>query len=425
MVKSFSQPITGINLYHLYNEFKAGRVFLRPVSTGHKNSFQRWQWWARKKQIYLIHSIHEGTTLPPIFIYRDRKKSNWYIIDGQQRLSASFALMENELKLTQAGMMEKDKELISADLDGKRWNDLSEETQDRIGNYELRIEEVIRHDKMNDDDFDKRIRRFFHRVNITSGGMSEQEIRNNEFAGDLTDLLFSIQSKLGFQGPDKKSVKMDAKYSGSGYYFFTRKVCSSTDLLRMEDMELILSLLYAIGIETPAHKTLGLDDFYRAHEKMLTSMTAVKEYYGNVATTEMYSDVTAKPKTSNALELAFMENIKILEKLEVNKHFTLSESRFRKKNDFYSLFCAIDQLRRKGLISSNDDLSIPASCLTVFTEALDAVEGDTIDLVRIPIEWRTNAVNYFTSLLKDWSFKDNRDTRMGVFVSLLTRKRRL
>src|SRR5574343_256248 len=104
----FSNSIDGVSIYVLYDAFLRGRLFLRPVRKDRRNSFQRWQWWPRKKKIYLIHSIFEGTNLPPVYVYRDNRKQNWYIVDGQQRLSCLFEFMQNELRLTQRGMMEND-----------------------------------------------------------------------------------------------------------------------------------------------------------------------------------------------------------------------------------------------------------------------------------------------------------------------------
>jgi hypothetical protein len=277
---------------------------------------------------------------------------------------------------------------------------------DYIGSYTPRIEEIVRPAGMDDQGFDKHIRTFFHRVNVTSGGMSEQEIRNNHFAGDLTDLLFSLHAWLGFKSPDAKSVRMDPKESGDGYFFFSSKICTSTDILRMEDMELILSLLHAISMKDGmAHKTTELGDFYRNNENMNKD----------------------NPNLAKNLETAFKQNINILKAIEATGAFTFSTSRFRKKNDFYSLFCAVDRLRRQGFTTDNSNILAVAKSLTRFGELVNMIESDVdeseISAFGVSAEWCKKANNYYENIHQNWSFKENREIRRDICEEILGRQR--
>lgn len=390
----FSNSIDGVSIYVLYDAFLRGRLFLRPVRKDRRNSFQRWQWWPRKKKIYLIHSIFEGTTLPPVYVYRDNRKQNWYIVDGQQRLSCLFEFMQNELRLTQRGMMENDTETLSPELDGKTWEQLSQEVQDTIGSYELRIEEVNRSREMDDEEFDQRIRDFFHRINVTSGSMSEQEINNNRHAGHLTDLLFDLQKELGFKAPSPKSLTLSPDEAGEDYFFFQNKVCTRTDLLRMNDMELILSLLHAQEKGECAHKNQDVDAFYRESENMSEiEYQQMREY--------------------------FLETRDSLQGILDTGLFSLAESRFRKKNDFYTLWYAVAHTE----ISS---YTVAAKVLTQFDALVTAtLDADRAFCRRYPEEWQSNATKYIASLTKDWSFKENRETRVKILSDLISRKKAL
>ena len=390
----FSDSLDGISVYVLYDAFLRGRLSLRPVRKDHRNSFQRWQWWPRKKKIYLIHSIFEGTTLPPIYVYRDNRKQNWYIVDGQQRLSCLFEFMQNELRLTQKGMMENDTETLDEELDGKTWEQLSQETQDIIGSYELRIEEVNRTRDMDDEEFDQRVRDFFHRINVTSGSMSEQEINNNRYAGRLTDLLFDLQKEMGFKAPTPKSLSLSPDEAGESYFLFENKICTRTDLLRMNDMELILSLLHAMDTGECAHKNQGVDQFYKSKEDMLAV-------------------------TYTQMKASFMDTLETIQEMIDTNLFSLADSRFRKKNDFYTLWFA-------AYITEVSSYPAAAKSLTQFDALVTAtLEGDKATCRRYTEEWQSNAAMYLASLAKDWSFKENRETRVRILSELMSRKKAL
>lgn len=437
MNQDFSTP-KSMSIYELYEAFKAGKLHLRPIRSGKKNSFQRWQWWALKKKIYLIHSIYEKTTLPPIYLYKGGpNKGHYYIVDGQQRLSALFEFLEDYLddkdpkksrrsaiRLTQKGMMENDKETLDEELEGKRWLDLTQDQQDDLGTYELRVEELVRPRGMDEDDFDTRVRKFFHRINVTSGGMSEQEVRNNTYAGDLTDLLFSLQNTLGFCPPGPLSVTMDPKKLGESYFFTQNRICSSTDLLRMEDMDLTLSLLHAIHVNKWGEKVVEKE---KDANGVPTGRLVTKRYFmpHKASTVDSFhkDHESLSAEQTSWLSESFLKDIGVFTSLAGLNLFDLGGSRFRKKNDFFGLFVAIERKRvATGFDATNFD--VLASNLTRFGEAVGLAEDGTLQSsTEFSLRVKALAQGYYDNIKENWSLRPQRETRVKVLLEILEMKR--
>jgi len=400
-----SKPVINFTIEHLFNHFQQGKLFLRPVLKNNKRSFQRLPWWKRNKKIYLIHSIFEGTTLPPIFMYQD-KNLNIHIVDGQQRLSAIFEYLQDEYKTTQKGMLEKDhpSENLSKKLEGNKFSKLDEDSKDRILDYNLRIEE-IQGSKQRSNVFGQKIQDLFHRLNVTSDNMTAMEIWNNTYSGDLIDLLFDIQSTLGFTGPDEADTQVNLKDALLNYSLASMRVVSRSDILRMQDIDLILQLAMAIDKKGPQHKEEG-----------------IKQFCADNAT------MTLNHK--NRIKKAFMENILIIEQMN-SGDFDFAKSEFKKKHDFYSLFCAVDEMRRKGEISAKtvkSELIRKGKRLAKLGVAIrscmerDADISTVTSWDKINISYKKKLPTYVESKRSNWSFQKSRKLRADLIRAFLVRK---
>lgn len=410
---AFSSPVSGYSILKLFNKFRNGTLVLRPVLSGRKRSYQRLPWWKTNKKIYLIHSMFEKSTIPPIYVYVD-DNDIMYVVDGLQRLSCMFEFLSNELRLSSKSMLEKDLEVLSPDLDGNRWKDLSDEAKESLSSYQVRLEQIHHPIGMTDQAFEQRIKKFFHRINVTAGGMTEMEIFNNTFSGDLTDLLYELQEALGFKGLDPaKSYKLDVKSATEDYYLAATKVVSANDLLRLKDLDLILQLLFMIhnmgkrdaaGNMTIVNKDDGIQAYCQNNTSMLASQT-------------------------KAMKASFVTDLAVIKKLEACEDFSLKESIFRKEHDFYSLFSTVESLRLDGTLSGELNFSVIATNLAIFSGAVEtfkmslATADDTAwEALGLPVLVKKEAREYYLTRVRDWNTGASRKTRLGILRGIFARK---
>ncbi len=99
------------------------------------NVIQRSYVWERSRKSELIHSIIEGYPIPPFYAKRVDGKT-YDFLDGKQRINALTGYINGEYALTGIADVTTDSgETI--DINGKYFNDLPEDIQDRIKDYHL------------------------------------------------------------------------------------------------------------------------------------------------------------------------------------------------------------------------------------------------------------------------------------------------
>lgn len=406
--------IDTMDLVSLHNKFKRDRLFLRPIMKDGKRTFQRLPHKKRDWKIYLIYSILTGATLPPIWVYEDPEdEAVLFVVDGQQRLSCIFEYMQGEFKLSSAGMLKQGLEILPEEYNGCAWDDLSEEDQDKIKKYAFRVECI---DDPSDKDFDQKIRLQFHRLNVTSGGMTSMEIWNSAFNGDFVDLLYDIKEGLGFVSPGSKDLKV-SKQALENYVLLNNKIVSKTDVLRLQDMDLILSLMIALEKEGPQHKDDGLEELCNKYKVM-------------------------DPKAKKRLFENFMENMNILKGImDTLPTMEFKDTELRKKHDFYSLFCAIDHLRREEGLDADDDMEVISHNLETFNtylrsymESIQGIRNKTVTdwgkvQTLISVAMRKAIPEYYNSRTRDWNHNSevspSRSIRMNTLLEIMSRKNKL
>lgn len=97
--------------------------------------------WNDKEMSDLIHTIVTGFHVPEMFLL-NVGGGKYYIMDGNQRLSAILKLIKGELVLTgiKGNVLyesDDDGSVIEYDLNGKRWSDLPDEIKECINSYML------------------------------------------------------------------------------------------------------------------------------------------------------------------------------------------------------------------------------------------------------------------------------------------------
>ena len=146
----------------LHKRFLKGRLNVQP-------EFQRQFVWDEIKSSRLIESALLDIPIPIVYL-SEEKDGKENVIDGQQRLTSFFSFIDGkfpdnkEFKLKNLN--------VFTELNGKKFNQLSEELQDKITTYKIR---VIKFKKESDGDLQFEI---FARLNSGSVPLNDQELRN-------------------------------------------------------------------------------------------------------------------------------------------------------------------------------------------------------------------------------------------------------
>ncbi len=165
------------SIFELYRQYQKGNLELRP-------EFQRLQVWDNTKSSRLIESVLLEVPIPVIYL-SEESESKYSVIDGQQRLNAFIKFLENNLRLS--GLT------ILAELNGKRFQDIPKNLQDKFENATIRIIE-IRKESNPDVKFE-----IFERLNTGAVQLNAQELRNCIYRGKYNELLKGLSEDKDFQ----------------------------------------------------------------------------------------------------------------------------------------------------------------------------------------------------------------------------------
>ena len=195
----------------LLGKYQRGRLNVQPL-------FQRHFVWDRKKASRLMESALLDIPLPIIYLAEENDgKEN--VIDGQQRLTSFFSFItgklpdDTEFKLTGLN--------VFTELNGKKYSQLSEQQQDKIRYYKIRI---IKFKKESDDDLQYEI---FARINSGSEPLNDQELRNCIYRGTFNELIKELSQDsdfmylLGLSKPDKRMKDRELVLRFASFHFNT------------------------------------------------------------------------------------------------------------------------------------------------------------------------------------------------------------
>jgi hypothetical protein len=273
--KSRAHPISDVRDWS-----RANRLELQP-------DFQRNEVWSKAAQIALIDTILHNIPIPKIYIKSIIREEQTYrvVIDGQQRLTAILAFVENKLKL-------KTPHIFFSDFNGLTFSDLPEDTRNQVLSYNLDFNEIF-------NPTDDELRDLYARVNKYTIQLNKQELRRADFPGEFLSLAEEL-SDLDF--------------------FADNKFFSAGQKRRMLDIEYVEELL-ALLLEGEQDKKDSLDDFCERYVSFPQSADAVRTQFKDVI-----SDINT----------VFGESFKLL------------STRFKQKADFYSLFGSICDFKKGG-----------------------------------------------------------------------------
>lgn len=249
--------------------------------------FQRREVWSAPARIMLMDTILRGIPMPKIFLANTVRDGSTYrvVIDGQQRISAILAFLRDDFALNHP---------FTGKNKGKTFSELDAETQDHFLSYQIDFNETIK-------PTDREIREVYARVNKYTVPLTKQELRRADFPGDFLD----ISEELALNN-----------------YFDEIGIFTPANRRRYGDVEYVSELLAAM-IDGIQDKKNTLDNFYIKFAEWDES--------NKMEILDRFSGVLR--------ELGFI----------FNGSLDISETRFRQKADFYTLFLVIDEFVSKGL----------------------------------------------------------------------------
>ena len=249
--------------------------------------FQRREVWSAPARIMLMDTILRDVPMPKIFLANSIKEGKTYrvVIDGQQRLSAILAFLRDEFSL---------EDPFTGEEEGKRFSELDQETQDRFISYQIDFNEAR-------NPSEDEVREVYARVNKYTMPLTKQELRRADFPGDF----LTVSEELAIND-----------------YFDRVSLFSAANRRRYADVEYVSELLAGM-IDGIQDKKGTLDNFYIKFSKWEKS--------------EKKKIVERFSQTLREIELIFR-----------NFQPSISETRFRQKADFYTLFLVVDSFASDG-----------------------------------------------------------------------------
>lgn len=142
--------------------------------------FQRRDVWTPKAKSHLIDTILRGLPIPIIFIRQSvdpkQRRTIREVVDGQQRLRAVISFSKDEYPVLRSQ---------NQAFGGKRFSELSGETQQRFLNYEF---SVVLLEEVSDAD----VLDIFARLNTYAQTLTAQELLNAAYFGEFKQSIYSL-----------------------------------------------------------------------------------------------------------------------------------------------------------------------------------------------------------------------------------------
>jgi len=193
--------------------------------------FQRRSVWTEKAKSYLIDTILRSKPIPKILLSQKLQgtKNVRMVVDGQQRLRTILGFYDGDFKISR---------VHNKELGGKKYEDLSENTQKEFLQYELGVDVLF--DLPYEDILD-----IFARINSYTVKLKPQEILNARYVGYFKQNVFEYGLKY---------VK----------YYLEGNVITKALVTRMAEAELTADLFVALLDTVKTNK--GIESYYKKYE---------------------------------------------------------------------------------------------------------------------------------------------------------------
>jgi uncharacterized protein with ParB-like and HNH nuclease domain/predicted transport protein len=250
----------------LYRRHLKGRLNVQP-------DFQRQFVWDKIKSSRLIESALLDIPIPIIYLSEEPDgKDN--VIDGQQRLTAFFSFIDGKFpdnsNFKLVGLN------VFTELNGKKFNELSEDTQDKITTTKIR---VIKFKKESDGDLQFEI---FARLNTGAVPLNDQELRNCVYRGRFNVLLKELSELkdyrylLGISKPEKRMRDVELVLRFASFYFNSYLDYNSP-------------IKGFLNSTMKKYQNISSDDEYSLRNAFKNTVAIIRSLFGNNAFKRFYS----------------------------------------------------------------------------------------------------------------------------------------
>ena len=269
--------------------------------------YQRNSVWPTPAKAYLIDTILNDRPIPLLFFQR---------ITSAQAKGPTYSVIDGQQRLRAIfDFIENRFRLTQSDKDkpyyNKRFSQLPKSLQDEIYNYDLTIEELSGYSESD-------IQNMFVRMNRYVVKLAPQELRHAQYTGKFHEFVEEI---------------------GEWDFWRTEKVFTASQIKRMRNVEFAAEVTILI-LEGPQDKKSAIDLYYQHYQKTFPA--------------------------GKAVEKDLRKYLSWVKKAVPN----LSQSRYRKPVDLYSLIGALVRLLSEGHSLSKIDASQAGDRLHKFEKQL-------------------------------------------------------
>jgi len=226
--------------------------------------FQRNSVWKSGTKSYLIDTIVRGFPIPIIFL-RDRLtdfktfEPKREVVDGQQRLRTIIAYVAPSLI---SDFEERDdftvKRSHNLELAGKRFSELSQETQRKVLDYEFSVH------VLSPDVDDREVLQIFRRMNSSNYALNPQEIRNSQWFGEFKTSMYSLAEEQLGRWRNWKTFTID-------------------DIARMQEVELTTEFCLMMIDKTVQGKSKAkIDNAYKLYDENFPERNEIENRFRTV-----------------------------------------------------------------------------------------------------------------------------------------------
>lgn len=152
--------------------------------------FQRMYVWDRIRASKLVESFLLGLPVPGTFLYKERVKAGYLIIDGQQRITSVVRYIKGVFDESVFRLKN-----VHPRFEGKAFSDLSEDDQFKLKSATLRAT-IIQQINPNDD---TSIYQVFERLNTGGVNLNPMEVRQCVSYGPFVEALKTMNSEPGWR----------------------------------------------------------------------------------------------------------------------------------------------------------------------------------------------------------------------------------
>jgi Protein of unknown function DUF262 len=279
------------------------------------SEFQRNSVWPRPAKAYLIDTILNDRPIPILFFQRSA---------SPQSGRSVFTVIDGQQRLRAIFEFLDGRFRLSESKEQqfyrKRFADLSSNLQNQIRNYDLVVEELSGYS-------DRDIRDMFVRMNKYVVKLSRQELRHARGEGAFKDFVEEV---------------------GQWDFWVENKVFSAFQISRMRSVEFAAELAILL-VEGPQDKKSAVDLYYGQYQRRFPA--------------------------GKAVSIRLKAHLKLIKRLIPD----LSNSRFRRPVDLYSLIGALDLMAKKEGRPPRIDIRAASKKLAKLAEQLGSRElaGDT------------------------------------------------